>query len=65
MTKKRLTTQEAAKRLGVCPQRITARVKQGHFPNHGWCECGRSVMIPEEDITNPEPVDKRRKTKNA
>lgn len=65
MTKKRLTTQEAAKRLGVCPQRIASRIKQGHFPNHEWCECGRSIMIPEADIETPQTVDKRRKRKNV
>jgi Helix-turn-helix domain len=66
MTKKRLTTPEVAKRLGVCQQRVMTKVRQGHFPNHEWCECGRSIMIPEEDVTNPKPIlDKRRKTKNA
>lgn len=50
MLKERVTTQEAAKQMGVCKQRITAKLKDGHFPNAGWCECGRSRMIPVADI---------------
>lgn len=46
----RLTTKEAAEYLGVCKQRIDAKLAQGHFPNHGWCECGRSILIPEGDL---------------
>lgn len=65
MTKRRLTTREVAKRLGVCYQRVITRVKQGHFPNHARCECGHAILIPEEDIIAAsqvaESVDKRRK----
>ena len=63
MTKNRLTTHEAAERLGVCPQRISHRLKQGHFPNHERCECGRSIMIPESDLDAPAPVDGRKNPK--
>ena len=54
MAKKRLTTKEVADWLGVCPQRIAAKLTQGHFPHHEWCECGRSILIPEEDMRRPE-----------
>lgn len=57
---KRITTNEAAKRLGVCPQRITSKINQGHFPNHGWCECGRSIMIPEADV-DAQPRKRKQK----
>lgn len=50
--KKRLTTNETAKMMNVCQQRIAAKIRQGHFPNYGHCECGRTVMIPMEDIEN-------------
>lgn len=64
MKKPRLTTREAAKRLGVCVQRVASRIKQGHFPNHERCECGMTIMIPESDIDSPVLMDKRRKNKN-
>jgi excisionase family DNA binding protein len=50
MKKKKLTTAEAAELLGVCKQRIDAKLKQGHFPNHKRCDCGRSILIPAADI---------------
>lgn len=46
----RLTTQQAAKELGVCKQRVFSKLQQGHFPGAGVCECGRTIMIPREDI---------------
>ena len=52
---KRLTTAEAAVELNVCKQRIDAKIKQGHFPNYGRCECGRTILIPREDVE----LDKR------
>jgi len=48
--KKKLTIAEAAELLGVCKQRIDAKLKQGHFPNHKRCECCRSILIPAQDI---------------
>jgi hypothetical protein len=53
MTTKRLTTREVAKRLKLCPQRIAAKIEQGHFPGHDWCECKRSILIPESDLKLP------------
>lgn len=50
MTKKLFTTKEMAELLGLCQQRITAKIRQGHFPNARPCECGRSIMIPESDL---------------
>lgn len=58
--KKRLTTREAAEKLGVCVQRISAKIQQGHFPGVTNCECGRSIMIPISDI---EKAIKLRKLK--
>jgi hypothetical protein len=52
---KRLTTAQVAKELGVCKQRINAKVKQGHYPNHGRCECGHAILIPRDDVD----LDKR------
>lgn len=53
MNKKRLTTKEVAKELKICTQRVAAKLTQGHFPNHGWCECGRSILIPVNDLKLP------------
>ena len=47
---KKYSTKEAAEILGVCPQRIAAKLKQGHFPGAHNCECGRSILIPEHDV---------------
>lgn len=47
---KRYTTKEAADYLGLCVQRITQKVDQGHFPGAGWCECNRSRLIPLADL---------------
>jgi hypothetical protein len=60
---KRYTTKEASKYLGVCIQRIQNRLLQGHFPNHAWCECGRSILIPKNDLDSPPPTrrEKRRR----
>jgi excisionase family DNA binding protein len=60
MKKKRLTTAEAAAALGVCKQRIDAKIKQGHFPNHTRCECGRAILIPAADVE----LDRRYRTGN-
>jgi hypothetical protein len=49
---KKYSTKRVAELLGVCPQRISAKLKQGHFPNSHKCECGRSILIPEKDIFN-------------
>ena len=61
---KRITTHEAAKRLGVCHQRIASKIRQGHFPTYGWCECGRSLMIPEIEVEAQKKTTKR-KNKNV
>lgn len=57
-SKKRVTVAQAAKYLDVCMQRISAKIKQGHFPNHTWCECGHSILIPVSDLDR-QPIDKR------
>ena len=57
---RRFTTKEVAARLGVCDQRVHAKIKQGHFPNHSRCECGRTIMIPEQDLSLITP-DGRKK----
>jgi hypothetical protein len=49
---KKYSTKEAAKKLGLCPQRILAKIKQGHFPSAHTCECGRSILITETDLLN-------------
>lgn len=49
---KKYSTKEVAKILGVCHQRIFAKIKQGHFPGSHNCECGRSILIPEHDVLN-------------
>ena len=46
----RLTTQQVATILGVCRQRVAAKLMQGHFPNAGRCECGHTILIPLSDI---------------
>lgn len=47
---KKFNAREAAAFLGVCVQRIHAKIKQGHFPGAHHCECGKSYLIPETDI---------------
>jgi hypothetical protein len=49
---KKYLAKDAAKILGVCPQRVAAKLKQGHFPGAHPCECGRSILIPEHDVLN-------------
>jgi len=49
---KKYSTKEVAEVLGVCHQRISAKLKQGHFPGAHKCECGRSILIPEHDVLN-------------
>jgi hypothetical protein len=57
---KRYKTTEVAKRLGLCLSRIITKLKEGHFPNHEWCECGRTVLIPERDLKLPQNKGKRK-----
>jgi len=47
---KKFNVREAAAYLGVCVQRIHAKIKQGHFSGAHHCECGNSYLIPETDI---------------
>ena len=47
---KKYSTKEAAKVLGVCQQRILAKIKKGHFPSAHSCECGRSILVTEKDL---------------
>ena len=49
---KKYSTKEAAAKLGLCQQRILAKIKQGHFPSAHNCECGRSILITETDLLN-------------
>ena len=59
---KMLTTEAVAERLGLSVQRIQAKVRQGHFPNHTLCECGRrSTLIPETDLKLKAPDGRRKK----
>jgi hypothetical protein len=58
---KRLTVPEAAKFLGVCVQRVAAKIGKKHFPDVAWCECGRSQLIPISNLT----ADLKRKAKLA
>ena len=51
MTEERLSTREAAQYLGVCKQRIAAKIAQGHFNGVSRCECGLTVMIPVSEIS--------------
>ncbi len=52
MSKDKLRPQEAARYLGVCVQRVHAKLKEGHFPNARWCECGISKLIPVSDLND-------------
>jgi hypothetical protein len=60
MEKTRVTIQEAARILGVCHQRIRQKWDKGYFPNAGWCECHRSIMIPLSDLENEKGKDRRK-----
>lgn len=56
---KRFTVTQVAKMVGLCKQRIQTKIMQGHYPNHGKCECGRSTMIPARDLELP--INSKRK----
>ena len=47
---RRLTVKQVAAKLGVCPQRIAAKIRQDHFPSVDWCECGHTLLIDEKDL---------------
>jgi len=65
MNKKRLRVPETAKIMGLCVQRIFVKLKRGHFPNHEWCECGKCILIPIEDVNNDlERIKKSKRKKN-
>ena len=51
-TEKKLSTREAAEYLGVCKQRIAAKIQQGHYKGVTRCECGMSTMIPLSEVSN-------------
>ena len=55
---KKFNVRETAIFLGVCVQRIHAKIKQGHFPGAHHCECGKGYLIPENDILK-QPWKKR------
>lgn len=60
---KKFNAREAAAFLGVCVQRIHAKIKQGHFPGAHHCECGKSYLIPETDIQKqPKRISSHVKT---
>jgi hypothetical protein len=46
----RLSTREAAELLGVCKQRVNAKLVKGDFSGASRCECGRTDMIPISEI---------------
>lgn len=46
----RLTTKQAAAYLGVCKQRINAKIASGHYQGVTRCECGLTTMIPQSEI---------------
>lgn len=47
---KKYTTKQAAEILGVCAQRVYAKIEKKHFPNAKKCECGQVYLIPENDL---------------
>lgn len=52
---KKFSARAVASILGVCVQRIHAKIKQGHFPGADRCECGKSFLIPESDLDQQPP----------
>lgn len=50
MNSKLYTTKQAAEILGVCEQRIRAKIKQGHFPNAEKRPIKYEWLIPQSDI---------------
>lgn len=61
-TEKRLSTREAAEYLGVCKQRVSAKIMQGHYKRVSRCECGLTLMIPLSEV-NADMVKKASKRK--
>ena len=55
----RLSTRKAAEAMGVCKQRIDAKVLNGHFRGVSKCECGLTTMIPESEIVREIMKGKR------
>lgn len=63
---KKFNVREAAAFLGVCVQRIHAKIRQGHFPGAHNCECGKSYLIPETDVKRqPKRISTNVKTTNG
>lgn len=52
MKQKYYTTKEVAQMLGLCEQRIRAKLKQGHFPNAKKRPIKYEWLIPEKDLTD-------------
>lgn len=58
-TEPRLSTKDAANYIGVCKQRVSAKIAQGHYMGVSRCECGLTTMIPLSEINR----DLARKTR--
>jgi hypothetical protein len=63
MRKKRLTVTQTTKMMNLSQQRIMVKMKEGHFPGFGKCECGQRWMIPLDDIERDLKKTKLRKSK--
>ena len=50
MSKDRMTTRQTAETSGISMQRVNAKVIAGHYPGHGLCECGQTIMIPVKSV---------------
>lgn len=59
--KENLTTREVAEILGVCQQRVQAKLRDGHFPNAFLCPCERTTLIPRKDLNRTDFLKRRRK----
>lgn len=44
------TIKQTAELLDLSLSRIQAKIKQGHFPGHRFCECGKCILIPIKEV---------------
>lgn len=61
---KRLSTKDVASLIGVCKQRVSIKIRQGHYRDVTKCECGQTNMIPISEVTRdmliPRPVGRKK-----
>ena len=45
-----MTVREVADLTGICKQRVTAKIAEGHYNGVTRCPCGMSTLIPTAEV---------------